>query len=101
MAAVAHGRRVNRSRKAHSPRSSPCDSCSWRTARAAALVVTPRYDSATGIMIRLVKISTDTPMLAVIARSWITGIVMISSTRKPTPSAASAVKPARNRRRKV
>ncbi|MNE42201.1 hypothetical protein D3C80_1363120 [compost metagenome] len=47
------------------------------------------------------KISTATPMLAMIARSWITWIWMIISTAKPTASHSSAVRPARNRRRKV
>ncbi|MNF17503.1 hypothetical protein D3C80_2210420 [compost metagenome] len=58
-------------------------------------------DSSTGIRIRLVKISTATPMLAVSASSRITGMSMIASTAKPTTSASSAVTPARNRRRKV
>ncbi|MNG21647.1 hypothetical protein D3C84_1060380 [compost metagenome] len=42
-----------------------------------------------------------TPMVAVIAKSWITGILMIISTAKPTASAISAIIPVRNRRRKV
>ncbi|MCY1438060.1 hypothetical protein D9M71_542440 [compost metagenome] len=40
-------------------------------------------------------------MLAVIARSWMTGMSISISTAKPTTSASSAVTPARNRRRKV
>ncbi|MNR51103.1 hypothetical protein D3C85_1707300 [compost metagenome] len=35
------------------------------------------------------------------ARSWITGILMIISTAKPTASATRAIRPVRNRRRKV
>ncbi|MNC35153.1 hypothetical protein D3C75_836260 [compost metagenome] len=42
-----------------------------------------------------------TPMVAVIAKSWITGILMIINTAKPTASAISAIIPVRNRRRKV
>jgi hypothetical protein len=40
-------------------------------------------------------------MLAVTARSRITGMSIAISTANPTASAASAVKPARNRRRNV
>jgi hypothetical protein len=54
-----------------------------------------------GSSTRLVKISTATPMLAVMARSWITWMSMTISTAKPTASASSAVMPARKRRRKV
>ncbi|MNE98661.1 hypothetical protein D3C80_1972120 [compost metagenome] len=54
-----------------------------------------------GMRISLVKISTDTPMLVVSARSRITGISTIISTAKPTTLASSAVSPAMNKRRKV
>lgn len=72
-----------------------------RKARSAALRPTPTYDSATGINSSEVKISTATPMLAVVARSWITGISISISTAKPTASASKAVTPATNKRRKV
>ncbi|MNP71558.1 hypothetical protein D3C76_1679590 [compost metagenome] len=67
----------------------------------AAFLLTPRYDSATGISSNLVKISTATPMLVVRARSRITGISMITSTANPTILVNSAVRPVRNKRRKV
>ncbi|MCY1429815.1 hypothetical protein D9M71_457460 [compost metagenome] len=70
-------------------------------ARSAAFLPTPTYDSATGINKSEVKISTATPILAVMARSWITGMSISISTAKPTASANSAVTPAMNRRRKV
>ncbi|MCY1458753.1 hypothetical protein D9M71_761640 [compost metagenome] len=67
----------------------------------AAFLLTPRYDSETGINRSLVKIRTATPMLVVRARSRITGISMITSTAKPTMLVSSAVSPVRNKRRKV
>ena len=57
--------------------------------------------NATGISNKEVKISTATPMLALMARSLITGMSISISTANPTASASSAVTPAINRRRKV
>ncbi len=48
-----------------------------------------------------VKISTRTPMLAVSAMSWMTGMSMTIMTAKPTTFVSSAVRPVMNRRRKV
>ncbi|MNT39400.1 hypothetical protein D3C72_1756430 [compost metagenome] len=69
--------------------------------RCAAPALTPVKENRIGSRTRLVKISAAMPMLAVMARSWITRISMTISTAKPTASASSAVSPARIRRRKV
>ncbi|MCY1433298.1 hypothetical protein D9M71_493230 [compost metagenome] len=102
-APVAHLRVVKRSSRSHSlpkPRCAAARVSIFR-ARSAAFLPTPMYDSATGISNSEVKISTATPILAVTARSWITGMSISISTAKPTASANSAVTPATNRRRKV
>ena len=64
-------------------------------------LLTPKYESATGIKNNLVNISTDTPTLVVIAKSRITGISIIMRTAKPKTFANKAVRPAINKRRKV
>ncbi|MCY1360560.1 hypothetical protein D9M69_471920 [compost metagenome] len=69
--------------------------------RSAADGVTPLNDNSTGSRMRLVKISTATPILAEAARLRITGMSMMANTAKPTASARIAVSPARKRRLKV
>ncbi|MNN48804.1 hypothetical protein D3C81_1633030 [compost metagenome] len=100
---IAQLRVVKQSSKSHNLPKPRCAAArpSIFKARSAAFLPTPTYDSATGISNREVKIRTATPMLAVIARSWITGMSISISTAKPTASANSAVTPAMNRRRKV
>ncbi|MNV26289.1 hypothetical protein D3C71_1174070 [compost metagenome] len=102
-AMAAQRRSVNLSRKHHNtPMPRPRSSLfSARKLRSAAFRLTPQYDSSTGSSTRLVKISTATPMLAVTARSWITGMSISINTANPTASASNAVRPARNNRRKV
>ena len=78
MATAAGPRWVNVSRKRHSQ----CIS-SWLSTGIMACAHTsahPGIGQGDGTRIRLVKISTSTPILAVMARSWITWIWMIIST---------------------
>ena len=51
------------------------------------------YDAHTGNKIKLVKIITATPKLAVIASSRIIPISMVSKVKKPIVSDSSAIPP--------
>ncbi|MNP43944.1 hypothetical protein D3C76_1377890 [compost metagenome] len=68
---VAQLRVVKRSSRSHSLPKPRCAAArlSIRSARSAALRPTPTKESATGISSKEVKMSTATPMLAVMARS--------------------------------